>query len=115
MCYQSDPTMVPARDSNPGVRGRLDRGARGRGHPRADPGRRAGAGRPPPTFLIAGGIFLLAFAWRCAYLMRLAQTPLAGGLTLDARIYWDWAAFIVSHGLWGRNAFFLGPLYPYAL
>jgi tetratricopeptide (TPR) repeat protein len=47
--------------------------------------------------------------------MRLARTPLAGGLTEDARIYWDWAAFIVSHDLWGRNPFFLGPLYPYAL
>ncbi|HEY6867194.1 MAG TPA: glycosyltransferase family 39 protein, partial [Candidatus Eisenbacteria bacterium] len=63
--------------------------------------------------LVALGV--LAFAWRLAYLARLARTPLAGSLTEDAQIYWDWSGFLLRHGPVGRNVFFMGPLYPYLL
>ncbi len=60
-------------------------------------------------------LFAIAFAWRIAYLARLAGTPLFESLTEDASIYWAWAGVLDQRGLRERNAFFLGPLYPYAL
>jgi 4-amino-4-deoxy-L-arabinose transferase-like glycosyltransferase len=66
-----------------------------------------------PVMLV--GLFLTALSWRLAYLGRLLATPLAGTLRADERVYWDWATFLVDHGLRGTNPFFLGPLYPYVL
>ena len=65
--------------------------------------------------LVLGGLFAAALLWRLLYLARLAQTPLAGSLTEDARMYWNWAGFLMHSGPVGRNPFFLGPLYPYVL
>src|SRR5689334_18264480 len=62
-----------------------------------------------------GALFLIALGWRLSYLGRLANTPFESSLTVDARIYWDWAGYLLRHGPIGKNPFFLGPLYPYAL
>lgn len=61
------------------------------------------------------GLFVLAWAWRTAYLARLAATPLHEALDQDAGTYWRWAGALPHLGIPGRNAFFLGPLYPYVL
>ena len=60
-------------------------------------------------------VFALAFAWRLAYLFRLAASPLGGSLSEDSIIYWRWAGALLERGPWGHNPFFLGPLYPYLL
>lgn len=60
-------------------------------------------------------LFALAAAWRWAYLARLAQTPFAGSLNADSKIYWDWSGSILRHGLVPKSAFYLAPLYPYVL
>src|SRR6185295_18743467 len=60
-------------------------------------------------------LFVIAFAWRAAYLIRLAGSPLGGSLSEDSIIYWRWAGVLLDRGLWGQHPFFLGPLYPYAL
>src|SRR2546426_9006155 len=36
-------------------------------------------------------LFVVAAAWRWAYLARLRHTPFAGSLDADARVYWDWS------------------------
>jgi tetratricopeptide (TPR) repeat protein len=64
------------------------------------------------TLIVLGAA---AWGWRVLYLGRLAASPLGGSLTEDAAIYWRWSGVLLAHGLIGRNAFFLGPLYPYAL
>jgi tetratricopeptide (TPR) repeat protein len=67
-------------------------------------------------WLVATGtLFVAALVWRLFYLARLGETPLAGSLTLDSRLYWNWAAFLIQHGPVGKNPFFFGPLYPYVL
>jgi tetratricopeptide (TPR) repeat protein len=60
-------------------------------------------------------LFVIAAAWRLAYLARLAHTPFADSLDADARIYWDWSEHILRHGLIPPAPFFLAPLYPYLL
>ena len=60
-------------------------------------------------------LFAVAFAWRLAYLRRLAATPLGGSLTEDAHFYWTWAGYLLRHGFMGSRPFFLAPLYPYTL
>ncbi len=60
-------------------------------------------------------LFVVALSWRLGYLGRLARSPLGGGLTEDAAIYWEWAGALLEQGWLGSNAFFLGPLYPYTL
>ncbi|HEY2955553.1 MAG TPA: tetratricopeptide repeat protein [Candidatus Eisenbacteria bacterium] len=65
--------------------------------------------------LALAAVFLLAWAWRFLYLQRLSHTVLAGDLTEDARSYWVWSGLLLQHGFLGKNPFFLGPLYPYAL
>jgi tetratricopeptide (TPR) repeat protein len=70
------------------------------------------ASRPALANLL---IFLLAAAWRLAYLGRLAVTPFAGSLNADSRIYWAWSGHIVRHGVESPAPFFLAPLYPYVL
>ena len=66
-----------------------------------------------PLALVA--IFAVAFAWRLAFLSRLAGTPLDGSRLSDARSYWEWSTYLLSHGPVGAHAFFLAPLYPYVL
>src|SRR5262245_37501028 len=61
------------------------------------------------------GLGAAAWVWRVLYLGRLAASPLGGSLTEDAAIYWRWSNTLLAQGLIGHNAFFLGPLYPYAL
>jgi len=66
-----------------------------------------------PLALVA--VFVVAAAWRLAYLARLEKSALAGAMFDDARIYWAWSEHI-AHGMFvGSNPFFLAPLYPYAL
>jgi len=65
--------------------------------------------------LALGALFGLAVGGAPLYLARLGRTPLADSLFLDSRLYWNWAAFLMQHGPIGKNAFFFGPLYPYAL
>ncbi len=60
-------------------------------------------------------VFVVAWLWRVLYLARLARTPLAGSLVMDARSYWDWSEVLLRDGPLGHHAFFLGPLYPYVL
>jgi hypothetical protein len=60
-------------------------------------------------------VFVVAAAWRLAYLNRLSSGPLADSLYDDARIYWSWSARIAAGHLLGTQPFFLAPLYPYAL
>jgi len=62
-----------------------------------------------------GALFALALIWRLAYLQRYLASPLADSLRVDERSDWDWATFLLSHHFVGVNAFFQGPLYPYAL
>src|SRR5258706_7052622 len=74
--------------------------------------------RPPrPSLwpLALGALFLIALLWRLAYLGRLARTPFESTLTMDARVYGDWAGFLLRAGPVGKNPFFMGPLYPYVL
>jgi tetratricopeptide (TPR) repeat protein len=65
--------------------------------------------------LALSALFVVAWAWRAAYLGRLAVTPLQGALYEDADIYWRWAGALPQIGFLGKSAFFLGPLYPYVL
>ncbi|HEV2106535.1 MAG TPA: tetratricopeptide repeat protein [Candidatus Eisenbacteria bacterium] len=65
--------------------------------------------------LALAAVFTLALVWRAAYLGRLAGTPLDGSLSADARLYWEWAGLVRAGAVVGRNPFFLGPLYAYAL
>src|SRR5207245_8059677 len=60
-------------------------------------------------------LFAVAFAWRLAYLRRLAATPLGGSLTEDAHFYWTWAGYLLRHAFMGSRPFFLAPLHPYTL
>src|SRR5580765_2246692 len=62
-----------------------------------------------------GAVFLVSLIWRLLYLDRLSHSPLWGSLTEDSLLYWKWSDFLMHHGLWGKNPFFMGPLYPYAL
>src|SRR6266850_2105617 len=62
---------------------------------------------------VLGIVFAVSLVWRLLYLNRLAGSPLAESLTEDATIYWRWSGYLMQHGWWGKNAFFLGPLYPY--
>lgn len=71
--------------------------------------------RPSLWPLALAALFLIALLWRLAYLGRLARTPFESTLTMDARIYWDWAGFLLRAGPVGKNPFFMGPLYPYVL
>lgn len=77
--------------------------------------------RPPwrrfqnPWALATGALFVAAVVWRLLYLARLGATPLAESLTEDARLYWNWAGFLIQNGPMGKHPFFLGPLYPYVL
>src|SRR5215510_10189359 len=74
------------------------------------------ARRPERRWPLAlAAIFLLAWIWRVLYLQRVARTVLAGNLIEDARTYWTWSGLLIEHGFLGKNPFFLGPLYPYAL
>jgi len=60
-------------------------------------------------------LFAASLAWRLFGLVRLARSPLYGGLDGDSGLYWGWA-HLITHGGWvGHNPFFLGPLYPYLL
>ena len=65
--------------------------------------------------LVLALLFLGAFAWRLAYLGRLAATPFADSLRADERLYWDWASHLLEHGFRSDGPFFYGPLYPYVL
>jgi len=85
------------------------RGARETPKPSRDPA----ALRAWPALF--AGLFVLALAWRLAYVARLAQSPLSGSLTADARVYWEWASVLLHSGPLGSEPFFLGPLYPYVL
>lgn len=60
-------------------------------------------------------VFSLTLAWRLFALARLAASPLMGELTADSAVYWEWAGEIRSGSWIGHQAFFLSPLYPYAL
>src|SRR5438552_1623952 len=73
-------------------------------------GRAERLGRPASLAL-----FAVALAWRWAYLVRLAHTPLAGSLNADSRIYWEWSDAILRNGPLPPAPFYLAPLYPYAL
>ncbi len=79
--------------------------------PQAPPRARARSRWP----LVLGAIFVLALIWRIAYFMRLQGSPLFGAISLDGTIYWQWSSYLIEHGFRGRNAFFMGPLYPYVL
>ena len=68
---------------------------------------------PWPAYL--GLVFLVAALWRLFYLSRLMASPLGGSLSEDSAIYWRWSEYLDHHHLQGKNPFFLGPLYPYAL
>ena len=65
--------------------------------------------------LALAAIFLLTLAWRLSALARLADSPLMGALNSDSQVYWAWAGEIRAGAWVGRQAFFLGPLYPYWL
>jgi len=65
--------------------------------------------------LALAGVFVVALAWRAAFLARLLRSPLADHLQGDEHIYWDWSMALIDHHFRATNAFFLGPLYPYAL
>jgi tetratricopeptide (TPR) repeat protein len=60
-------------------------------------------------------VFLVALAWRLAYLARLDASVMGRSLVADAALYWEWAGDLLRDGWWGRNPFFMGPLYPYGL
>src|SRR5258706_3521350 len=99
----------PARKPNRASQGSA---AEGRRHTAAPPTGAAPRDRWPVVLAV---LFVIAFAWRAAYLIRLAASPLGGSLSEDSIIYWRWAGVLLDRGLWGRHPFFLGPLYPYAL
>lgn len=76
---------------------------------------RAPAAAPWRNAIVPALLFALAWWWRLAYLGRLDATPLAGVLQGDERDYWSWANTLLANHFSGHNAFFQGPLYPYAL
>ena len=61
------------------------------------------------------GVFLMALAWRVAFLGRLFAGPLANHLQGDEHVYWDWSTSLLDNRFRAANPFFLGPLYPYFL
>ncbi len=65
--------------------------------------------------LALAAVFALTLAWRLVALARLADSPLMGALNSDAEVYWAWAGEIRAGAWVGRQAFFLGALYPYFL
>lgn len=65
--------------------------------------------------LLLGVLFLIALAWRLAYISRLEDAALIGSVRADERVYWDWATYLLNNGFQGTNPFFFGPLYPYVL
>ena len=52
---------------------------------------------------------------RALYLLSLLENPFFGDPVLDSRVYDAWALRIASGDWLGRDAFFMGPLYPYFL
>lgn len=65
--------------------------------------------------LALAAIFLLTLGWRLLVLARLAGSPFMGDFNADAAIYWAWSGEIRAGAWVGRQAFFLGALYPYLL
>jgi len=65
--------------------------------------------------LALAAIFLLTLAWRLIALAALARSPFMGDLDADPAIYWAWSGEIRAGAWVGRQAFFLGALYPYVL
>jgi tetratricopeptide (TPR) repeat protein len=85
---------------------------------RTAPARAAGPGTAPLARhwgWVLAALFTLAFAWRLAYLQRLAGSPMADVMQGDERDYWEWATHLLGNGFRGSNPFYQGPLYPYAL
>lgn len=74
-----------------------------------------GRERLPVWAIALATVFLVAWVWRLLYVGRLSRTVLAGDLTADSAIYWEWSKLLIEQGFLGRNPFFFGPLYPYAL
>lgn len=69
----------------------------------------------PRPLLLAAAVFLVALAWRLAYLARLDASVLGRSVVADAEIYWEWSRVLLAEGWWGRSSFFMGPLYPYSV
>ena len=65
--------------------------------------------------MLLGLLFAGSLFWRLTYLHRLSASPLAESLNADARVYWDWAGWLMHRSPVGSQPFFLGPLYPYVL
>lgn len=65
--------------------------------------------------LVLAAIFVLTLAWRLFALARLAGSPFMGDLDADSAAYWAWSGEIRGGAWVGRQAFFLGALYPYVL
>lgn len=65
--------------------------------------------------LVAAIVFLIALGMRAFFLFRLRHSVLDSSLNSDEAIYWQWASVLMQHGLEGRNAYFMGPLYPHVV
>lgn len=61
------------------------------------------------------GIFVLAFALRCIYLLEMRSSPLFDTPTMDAEYHDQWAQSILKGEDYTGGVFFRAPLYPYLL
>lgn len=77
----------------------------------ADRGRGASQGRA--FYFVA--LVALAALLRIAYTLTSRQSPFFDHLDLDTKFYDSWARQIAAGDWMGREAFFMGPLYPYFL
>ena len=69
--------------------------------------------QPSQSFEI--GLVLLALGLRLIYLLEVRDNPLFENPTLDAAYHLNWAKSIATGALWGTEAFFRAPFYPYLL
>ena len=92
---------------------RVTKGSGRRGAGRA--AERSGGRATRREFLIAGLIFVAAWALRLVYVAHLKGSPLADFPVLDELYHVEWARALAGGDWMGSAAFFRAPLYPYTL
>ncbi len=60
-------------------------------------------------------IFLAAFLLRLIYILEQSKNPTFAVPMVDEKWHLEWARDIIQRTLWGDEAYFRGPLYPYLL
>jgi len=68
-----------------------------------------------PSIVFEIGLVLLALVLRLIYLSQVRDNPFFTSPTMDPAYHLQWAKEILSGNLWGAEAYFRAPLYPYML